>query len=189
MTIKTTSPHITSYLRQYRYGDIYTDMDLIMNSIKTLCITHHDNAHKNKLHRGEITYPWATSHQTTPYYNSCPTCELTRPPPFLLDSFLIRCPIQQTTKCVRLPRLSDLSPFGFVYTPLFERIDRMIEELQLVPRYQTCEIPRHILVHRLRLRHVSQGAVFIFFTAKRLFFFQNLSLQILTWQKTCIAHS
>ena len=62
--------------------------------------------------------------------------------------------------CVRLSR--HLYPSNFVHMFFFEIINRVTEQLWLLPRYHACEIPRHTSVHRSRLRHVSLGAVFTF---------------------------
>ena len=94
MAFKTIAPHATSYFWQLRYKNIYTDIDL-----KTFAMTHLDNAHNDVLHCGEITSLYATSHQTTPKYNAC---ALTRLPPFLSESSLVPCPIQQTTQTLQI---------------------------------------------------------------------------------------
>ena len=67
VTMKTTAPHVTSYLWQCRYNDINTNKYIYMNTILTLYITNHDNAPNNNLQRRGVTSPWATSHRTTPY--------------------------------------------------------------------------------------------------------------------------
>ena len=81
-------------------------IDLSINSIQTFSIMYHKNVHNNHLHRGDIPSPWATSHQPTPYHNSCHTCALTRPPPFLLESSLVPRPIKQTTETLYISSLN-----------------------------------------------------------------------------------
>ena len=83
--------------------------------------------------------------------------------------------VDTLTLCVRLTRPTDLSLCEFVHTLFFEGIDRMIEQLWLVPWYQTCEIPWHNLMHCSRLPHVSLGAVLVFFAVKCLILGQHLS--------------
>ena len=51
------------------------------------------------------------------------------------------------SECVRLRRLTDLFTFEFVPPHFLEVIDQVIEQLGLVPRYQTSQIPRHNSVH------------------------------------------
>lgn len=46
---KTNEPHATPYSWQCRYNNIYAEVDLNMIVIKTLYITHHDNACDNQI--------------------------------------------------------------------------------------------------------------------------------------------
>ena len=62
---------------------------------------------------------------------------------------------------VKFVRLTiHLYPSKFVLTLIFEVSDRVIEQLWLVARYQTCEIPRHKTLHRSQFQFVSLSTVF-----------------------------
>ena len=84
--------------------------------------------------------------------------------PFSLNQSLIPCPVH----CVHLTRRTDLSSYEFMHTFFFEVIDRVIEQLWLVPRYQTCDIRRYNWVH-----HSRSGRINLQYAAKRLFLGQN----------------